>query len=62
MLDGVDIADRYPREPDTQQTCIGCGKRFPFEQLCLLGGGGPACLPCADRITRDMETTTGPTD
>jgi hypothetical protein len=48
--------------PDPRQTCLGCGKQFDPGQLCTLGGGGPACLPCADRITRDMETTTGPTD
>jgi hypothetical protein len=29
-------------------------------QLCTLGGGGPVCLPCADRITREIDETEGP--
>lgn len=44
-------------EPDPRQTCIGCGQKFDPAELCMLGGGGPACLPCADRITHAPSAT-----
>jgi hypothetical protein len=39
--------------PDTM-TCCGCGERFPHAELQTLGGGGPFCEPCAERIEAEM--------
>jgi hypothetical protein len=39
---------------DNCMVCCGCGKRFRHAKLCNLGGGGPFCLPCAERIEAEM--------
>ena len=35
--------------------CLGCGQRFPHAELMTLGGGGPVCEPCAERIEAMMD-------
>ena len=54
--------DKAATEHEARQTCLGCGQTFPPDKLCTLGGGGPVCLPCADRITKAMDETEGPVD
>jgi hypothetical protein len=34
--------------------CCGCGERFPHAELQTLGGGGPFCEPCAERIEAEI--------
>lgn len=41
-------------EPD-EVICIACQKPAYAEQTITLGGGGPFCVPCAERVDAEME-------
>lgn len=50
----VNVATGDPLPCLDCMVCCGCGERFPHEELTTLGGGGPFCGPCADRIDLQM--------
>jgi hypothetical protein len=41
-------------DPYGWKTCIGCGQLYPGDHLITLGGGGPFCAPCAERVTEAL--------
>lgn len=42
-------------------TCIKCHEKFLRSEMHTLGGGGPACMKCADEIDEFLHSDEGPT-